>query len=158
MRPGTNETEAVEQCVSRLMQAHSIAYRMDMTPEALWAFFKLSSHVLANASLYLQRCQQSFENQAMMINDPCVCVVSLNGHSYSEAWCTSQDALCVVTIKQYETTEEAWHSATSVKDSSCAYVRSKAVGLSGHCTYDVGSVLAVVKSQSTRAEELNMLL
>ena len=94
----------------------------------------------------------------MVINDPIERVVSLNGNTYSEAWCTRQDALCVVTIKQYETTEETWFSATSVKDSSCAYVRPKAVGSSGQCMYDVGSVLAVVLSQSTSAEELNTLL
>ena len=52
----------IGKCLSMSMQAHTISYRMDMTPEAVWPYFKLNSHAMANANLYLQRCERSFVN------------------------------------------------------------------------------------------------
>ena len=49
----------IGQCVSELMQAHSISYRMDVVPEALWVYFRFSKQVIARAKLYMQRCEQS---------------------------------------------------------------------------------------------------
>jgi len=53
----------IEQCLSRLMQPHSMNYHTDLDPKTLWLLFVFGKEVMTNAKLYLVRHKQFFRQK-----------------------------------------------------------------------------------------------